>query len=226
MLDHFQFSNVIDCYLQNNSDLAQTLCLLLFISRLSDTAPSELHDINIIFHLLWKIVLFFTVRIGRVIIEEGFLLHCLDAPRKLPFCLFNGVLSLNSHLFQLMTYHNGANEHLAHAYRMQITLTISHDPCWDSIDITLAPQRIFLIFPFQSFWIFVCIWVWGFLNPEGFPDSQTDLTFRSSLSESNPAIFKEHRIIFIFLLCKMCFLTGSWKHLDGEMWIEYAMSTS
>lgn len=152
VLDRFQFSNVIDCYLQNNSDLAQTLCLLLFISRLSDTAPSELHDINIIFNLLWKIVLFFTLRIGTVIIEEGFLLHCLDAPRKLPFCLFNAVLSLNSHLFLLMTYYNGANEHLAHAYRMQITLIISHDPCWDSIDLTLAPQRIFLIFPFQSFW--------------------------------------------------------------------------
>lgn len=65
----------------------QTLCLLFFILRLSDMAPIELHDKKIIFNLLWKIVLFFIMRISTVMIEEDFLYHCLDAPRKLPVSL-------------------------------------------------------------------------------------------------------------------------------------------
>lgn len=45
-----------------------------------------------------------------------------------------------------MAHHNGANQLLAHAHHMQITLAISHDTCWDSTAVTVALQGIFLVF--------------------------------------------------------------------------------
>lgn len=75
---------------------------------------------------------------------------------------------------------------LAHAHHMQITLTKSHDTCWDSIAITVALQGIFLSFHFplsDSLFFFhgVCTCMCGFVcernaihnvglfKPRGFP---------------------------------------------------------
>lgn len=63
------------------------VCLVLL---LPDIASSEVHDKkNNNNNLLRKIVLFITMRISIVIIEDIFLYQCLDAHRKLPVCFIN-----------------------------------------------------------------------------------------------------------------------------------------